>query len=138
MPGPRTKTALILSDVPDPLFWSHVTVGDCWEWGAYRNEKGYGQVRRNRRAILTHRYAWELLVGPIPPKMRIDHRCRNHACCNPDHLEVVTHRVNTLRGFGPTAMNAAKTVCKRGHHLNAENTYVRPNGYRMCRACARG
>ncbi len=26
-------------------------------------------------------------------------------------------------------------VCKRGHELNPENTYVRPNGERTCRTC---
>ncbi len=26
-------------------------------------------------------------------------------------------------------------VCKRGHELNPENTYVRPNGERTCKTC---
>ncbi len=26
-------------------------------------------------------------------------------------------------------------VCKRGHELNPENTYVRPNGKRACKTC---
>ncbi len=26
-------------------------------------------------------------------------------------------------------------VCKRGHELKPENTYVRPNGERTCRTC---
>ncbi len=26
-------------------------------------------------------------------------------------------------------------VCKRGHELKPENTYVRPNGERRCKAC---
>ena len=26
-------------------------------------------------------------------------------------------------------------VCKRGHKLNPENTYVRPNGTRTCKTC---
>ena len=26
-------------------------------------------------------------------------------------------------------------VCKRGHELKPENTYVRPNGTRTCRTC---
>ena len=30
-----------------------------------------------------------MLVGPIEDDLQIDHLCRNHACCNPDHLEPV-------------------------------------------------
>ena len=26
-------------------------------------------------------------------------------------------------------------ICQRGHELNPENTYVRPNGRRACRTC---
>ncbi len=26
-------------------------------------------------------------------------------------------------------------ICRRGHELNPENTYVRPNGQRACRTC---
>lgn len=35
---------------------------------------------------------------------------------------------------GVTGINARKTHCIRGHELNEENTYVRPNG-RGCRTC---
>lgn len=30
-----------------------------------------------------------------------------------------------------------KTTCKNGHPFTAENTFVRPNGYRDCRTCRR-
>ncbi len=49
-------------------------------------------------------------------------------------------RVNVLRGRGPTALNAAKTHCKRGHEFTPENTYYRrdsANGLRQCRTCIR-
>ncbi len=26
-------------------------------------------------------------------------------------------------------------ICKQGHELNPENTYVRPNGQRTCKTC---
>ena len=30
-----------------------------------------------------------------------------------------------------------KTHCPKGHSYNSENTYIRPNGHRMCRSCHR-
>jgi formylmethanofuran dehydrogenase subunit E len=74
----------------------------------------------------------------------LDHRCRNRACANIDHLELVTNRENILRGDikraapkvpGPRKPRARKASCKRGHEFTAENTYLKPDGRRECRAC---
>lgn len=45
--------------------------------------------------------------------MVLDHICRNRACINPDHLEVVTSQVNVARG----APYRLRTYCRRGHHM---------------------
>jgi len=38
--------------------------------------------------------------------------------------------------MGPTANNAAKTLCDHGHDLEGDNLYVAPrSGQRKCRAC---
>lgn len=47
-----------------------------------------------------HRVAYELEREPIPPGLEPDHLCKNRACVRPDHLELVTHRENVLRGDG--------------------------------------
>ena len=112
--------------------------GPCWLWtGA--TTVGYGSIRcrETGRALYTHRVAYEDLVGPIPVGLHLDHLCRNKLCCNPEHLEAVLPRVNILRGIGPTAVNRRKTICKRGHELTPENTYVSPKGHRTCRPCRR-
>lgn len=83
---------------------------------------------------LVHRQIYAEIKGAIPSGMSLDHLCRNPACVNPDHLEIVTHRENVLRGCGPTAENSKKTVCGHGHELNDANVYLY-RGSRFCRAC---
>lgn len=133
----RTGDPLGSTAMPDEdRFFAMVDVGDCWEWTGFK-ELGYGRVGRNSRGGWAHRHAYEMLVGPIPSGMQIDHLCRNRGCVNPDHMEVVTLVENVMRGEGPSAKNARKTHCKRGHPFDEENTKVRANGSRRCLACVR-
>lgn len=119
-------------------FWGRVTragPGDCWEWQGKRIEHGYGVFFLDvlRGEVMAYRYAWERLRGAIPEGLVIDHLCRNPSCVNPDHLEPVTNAENTRRGL----QGRMVTQCPRGHAYDEENTYVRPNGQRKCRACNR-
>lgn len=116
-------------------FWSKVDVGDCWEWLGGRGNHGHGYLRIARATTMAHRYAWELLVGPIPDGLELDHLCRNPPCVNPDHLEPVTHRENLLRGAGVASQHAARTHCPQGHPYTLENTYDWSNGNRQRRQC---
>lgn len=109
----------------------------CIEWAKYRNPSGYGRRSVGGRMYLAHRYAWELEHGPVPEGLELDHVCRNRACINVEHLELVTHRENTLRGDTIPARYAARTHCDRGHAFDAENTAIRPGGARRCRECRR-
>ena len=119
----------------------HVVVAEsgCHEWMGPRNKAGYGKFQLQGASLLTHRLAWEMEVGPIPEGLTIDHLCRNRCCLRIDHLEVVTGLVNILRSDGPSARNARKTHCKRGHEFTIENTIksVSRNGRpaRTCRTC---
>jgi hypothetical protein len=51
-----------------------------------------------KRMQQAHRIAYEAFRGPIAAGLEIDHLCRNPRCCNPVHLEPVTHRENVRRG----------------------------------------
>lgn len=120
-------------------FWSKVAKSpDCWLWTAGLDSKGYGQFRVNtERKVVAHRFAYELLVGPVPEGLQLDHLCRVRRCVNPAHLEPVTSRVNTLRGEGPTAGHARQTHCGQGHEYTPENTSRTRRGARVCKICER-
>ena len=105
---------------------------ECWNWTGSLNTYGYGcYYAGRRRLIYAHRASYEAFVGPIPEGMHIDHLCRNHGCINPSHLEPVTVGENIRRGVSPSALNARKSVCIRGHEL--VDTYK--DGRRFCRIC---
>lgn len=73
--------------------------GECLVWRGQVNRKGYGTISAGGSGckVYTHRAMYEALVGPIPEGLEIDHLCRNTRCCNPNHLEPVTHSENMRR-----------------------------------------
>ena len=102
----------------------------CWDWMGQINNWGYGVAAISQRKTAVHRVVYELLVGPIPDGMQIDHTCRNRRCQNPDHLQVVTLSENVALG------KLRNTHCPQGHEYTAEN--LLPNEtYRKCRTCNR-
>jgi hypothetical protein len=134
-----------MSDLPDSIA-SRITVdpvSGCWIIGGHRDKNGYGRIA-GRGA---HRVIWERLVGPVPPKLVLDHRedlgCvlrdgkPDKACAFPGHLRPVTNRENCTRHGvrGVAAVNAAKLKCDNGHPFDLFTTYYRPNGHRDCRIC---
>jgi hypothetical protein len=131
-----TSTPTRATGTTEERFWAKVdATGDCWEWNTEHLLAGYGRFWDGKRDVYSHRFAWETLVGPVPAGLQLDHLCRNRACCNPDHLEVVTPKINALRGEGPSAANARKTHCLNNHEFTDENTANRSDGGRRCRKC---
>lgn len=59
---------------------------ECWEWLAYKNSKGYGSFKINRKTFLAHRVSWRIFFGEIPEGMNVLHKCNNSSCVNPYHL----------------------------------------------------
>jgi hypothetical protein len=118
-------------------FWSKVDRSNgCWIWRGTRSD-GYGMIRVEGKMRGAHRVAIYLNTG-VWPESDVDHLCRNRACVNPAHIEVVTHRENVHRGMGTAGVNARKTHCIRGHEFTPENTYINPGRpFRACRACRR-
>lgn len=111
---------------------------ECWEMGGHRMKGGYVHIMRGGRRMLAHRMSYELHYGPIPDGLLVLHRCDNAACVRPTHLFLGTHRDNTTDMVEKGRHSKLKqTHCKYGHPFTPENTYVRKNGHRQCRACGR-
>lgn len=124
------------------LIMSHVTEAPspmptpCWLTDYFVNKDGYVTMKiggGRRRSV--HRVTYELLVGPIPDGLQLDHLCRVRGCVNPAHLEPVTPRENTLRGVGPNATAVRTNRCKYGHSL--ADAYTKASGSRGCRTCSK-
>ena len=107
----------------------------CLVWQGTKNDHGYGQITWMGQLTYVHRLMYESYIGPIPDGLELDHLCRVPSCANPAHLEAVPHKVNSLRGVSPRAMQARQTHCIHGHAFDAHNTYIRKEGARQCRQC---
>lgn len=129
---------------PAERFWLKVDkTPTCWLWTGYLEKNGYAYFSygpsSDKTRAAAHRFSYEMVNGPIPDSLQIDHLCRVRRCVNPTHLEAVTARENLMRGIGVAAINSQKTHCIRGHAFTVENTG--PNGRdgqgRTCKECRR-
>lgn len=110
----------------------------CWEWKGHINRNGYGTFYfAHSRTRMAHRLAYELVLGPIPEGMVLDHICRKRNCVNPKHLQPVTNLENIDRG---SIRASQRTHCSHGHPFDDNNTIIRRDGKgwsrgRLCRTC---
>jgi hypothetical protein len=68
-----------------------------------------------RCMMAAHRFIYELLIGPVPAGMQLDHTCENTLCVSPHHLEPVTNDENQRRKWarngGAGAFEAYQQQC---------------------------
>lgn len=119
-------------------FWDKVSFKNHWIWDFNCNVRtGYGMFKLKGKNFYAHRIAWFLVNHKQPPLSHdLDHLCKVKNCVNPDHLELVTHSTNCMRGN----LGFKPKICQRGHKLQGYNrmvTAIRKNGTEKvrCRNC---
>lgn len=126
------------------LFRREITPTGCWQWQGSVS-MGYGRIVIDRKSYIVHRLAYRLFKGEIPEGLVVDHTCHSYdmtceggechhrRCFNPDHLELVTHQENTLRGRSEGAKALRRDLCIHGHSY--EEWGAMNSGRRICRFC---
>ncbi len=90
-------------------YTDHRGANECWPWTSQTTTDGYGRFSFMSTMFGAHRVAWVLVNGPVPAAINghptyVCHTCDNPVCCNPKHLFLGNHRINT-----------ADMVAKRRH-----------------------
>jgi hypothetical protein len=102
----------------------------CILWTAGTDANGYGSLCVHGVSVKTHRIAWCLANGPMPVGLEPDHTCEVRRCCNPEHLEAVTHAENVRR------RGERMVFCTSGRHRWDEQApFATKSGKRHCRHC---
>ncbi|MGE5617839.1 MAG: HNH endonuclease [Sphingomonadaceae bacterium] len=86
----------------------------CWIWTGCLNSRGYGLISVEGRPVLTHRWVYEFVNGPIPQGFYVHHTCGVRRCCNPEHLRLATHAQNMaeMRAAGRSTRGARNPRAK--------------------------
>ena len=140
-------TSLVLSDRNLASIMRKISLGpaaaSCWGWRGQIDRHGYARSHlRNADGgvdtmALVHRITYQVLVGPIPGGLTLDHLCRIRYCVNPRHLDPCSMGENSARSpFVASSINRTKTECPRGHSYDAVRS-SKGGTQRSCRTCER-
>ena len=104
-------------------FIKNVIKDECWKWVGKLDKDGYGMFFLRQKLRRAHRVSWYNVNGIIGDDLVIHHKCRNHSCVNPDHLEKMTWKENAA---------LRSPYCKHGHLLDRKY-----GKQRYCSTCQR-
>jgi len=109
---------------PEERFWNKVNKTEtCWEWTAARHTNGYGAFWSAGRMRPAHRHSYELVEGPIPEGLELDHICHNRGCVNPDHLRPVTTKQNQENCWRVNTPSGVRGVYRDKNRWRAQVTH---------------
>lgn len=147
--GGNQYTTAKWTDADYVAYWKArciVTPTGCWEFqGSRHPQKGsrqlpYADGSYRGKKVRLHRKVLEIKLGRrLDQEMHACHTCDNPPCINPDHLFEATNAQNQLDMIAKGRHTKQKrTHCLRyGHPLSGDNLWIRWDGRRVCRACAR-
>ncbi len=123
-------------------FWERVDQsGECWLWMRARDGNGYGRTHLagypRRKRFGTHRIAYELTYGPIPPGLLVCHRCDNPPCCRPDHLFLGDKRANALDARDKGRLRGVTLASERFHAIGSSHGMAKLNEEKVTEIRAR-
>ncbi len=123
-----------IENIDIPRFLSKIvksSTSDCWDFKSCK-VKGYSVFN----SFYAHRVSYSVFKKELSSELVVDHKCRNRACVNPEHLREVTHETNIIENSeAKSALNKLKSHCKHGHEFNSQNTVIRRDGNRLCSTC---
>jgi hypothetical protein len=84
----------------------------CWIWLG-QTVKGYGRIKFMGLTFAAHAMFYRQMHKGFNYKLELDHKCKNKACVNPDHMEPITHAENLLRSDYMIKLKARQMSLKR-------------------------
>lgn len=102
-----------------------ISADGCWNWLGRLDAKGYAKT--GVRSV--HRLMYVFSGLEIPDGFHLHHLCHNKACVNPEHCQPMEPGAHSL------LHKTDGDRCVYGHPWTEENTYIRKDGTRQCRAC---
>lgn len=105
-------------------------INECWFWTGYKNKTGHGTIRKNNIKKPVHVIVYELFYNINVKKNEIIHHiCKNPSCCNPYHLQKMTHEKHSslhhkgkIGSYGEKNGNSKLTCAKVKEIRNKYNT----------------
>jgi hypothetical protein len=81
----------------------------CWVYTGTMDDWGYCYAKHEGKKRFVHRIAYAWRNGETPARRDVEHLCKQHACCNPDHLTTLPPKENAAgrsdEGEVPTQVN---------------------------------